>query len=319
MGTEYELRLATKVAHLYWVEQVRQVDIAARLNLSQASVSRLLRKAHHEGIVSITITPPEGSYHELEQSVASKLGLQEVVVASCSDDHHNAITSSIGEATARYLETTLKNHDRVGISSWSSALVALADHLPANSQAKAQQVVQLMGGMSHSHTDHLAENLTLQLANRLGAQPAFMNVAGIASTADACRVFCEEPYLQETMDLFSELSMALVGIGAIIPSQFLAKSGNAFSNEEQADLAAYGAVGDVCLRFFDAKGNAIQHPLDQRVVGISASNLFKIPRVIGIAGGRAKVEPIKAAALGGWIQVLITDCFTAERLVNSLI
>ncbi|PAU78502.1 DNA-binding transcriptional regulator [Halomonas salipaludis] len=317
MKPEYELRLVTKAAHLYWVEQVRQVDIAARLSLSQAGVSRLLRRAQKEGIVSISIKPPEGTYHLLEEELASKLGLDEVVVTSCPDNSDNAIVSSIGEAAAQYLASTLRESDRVGISSWSSALVALSEHLPAKGQIKAERVVQLMGGMSHDRAEHLAENLTLQLANRLAARPAFMHVAGIASTSDARKVFCEEPYVRETMALFDDLTVALVGIGTLAPSQFLARSGNAFSDEELAELAGCGAVGDVCLRFFDANGQAVSHALDERVVAISAPSLKKVPRVVGVAGGHQKVASIRAAALGGWIQVLITDCFTAEALAEK--
>lgn len=317
MKPEYELRLATRVAHLYWVEQIRQVDIAARLNLSQAGVSRLLRRAQKEGIVSISIKPPEGIHHLLEAELAEKLGLEEVLVASCPDDSDSAIVSSIGETAAQYLEATLCSHDRVGISSWSTALVALSEHLSGNGQLKVERVVQLMGGMSHDRAEHLAENLTLKLANRLGARPAFMHVAGIASTPEACRVFCDEPYVRETMALFDELSVALVGIGTLEPSRFLARSGNAFSSNERSELARCGAIGDVCLRFFDAQGQAVHHPLDQRVVSISSSSLMKVPRVVGLAGGQQKVASIRAAALGGWIQVLITDSFTAEALLES--
>ncbi|CBV43855.1 sugar-binding transcriptional regulator [Halomonas elongata] len=317
MKPEFELRLATKVAHLYWVEQMRQVDIASRLNLSQAGVSRLLRRAQKEGIVAISIKPPEGTYHLLEEELCAKYGLSEVVVAACPDNSENAILSSIGEAAAQYLESTLRESDRVGISSWSSALVALSEHLPKSGSLKAERVVQLMGGMSHDRAEHLAENLTLQLANRLRARPGFMHVAGITSSPEARKVICEEPYVRETMALFDELSIALVGIGTLEPSRFLARSGNTFSKEELSDLASWGAVGDVCLRFFDDTGDLVTHSLNDRVVAISPDSLKSIPRVVGLAGGQQKVPSIRAAALGGWIQVLITDSFTAEALLDT--
>lgn len=317
MNPEYELRLATKVAHLYWVEQMRQVDIAARLNLSQAGVSRLLRRAQKEGIVSISIKPPEGTYHLLEEALCAKYGLEEVVVAACPDNSENAILLSIGEAAAQYLESTLRANDQIGISSWSSALVALAEHLPKNGSLKAQRVVQLMGGMALGHAEHLAENLTLQLANRLDARPGFMQVAGIASSPEARKVISQEPYVRETMALFDELSIALVGIGTLEPSRFLARSGNTFSKEELSDLDGCGAVGDVCLRFYDSNGELVAHSLNERVVAISPEKLKAIPRVVGLAGGQQKVASIRAAALGGWIQVLITDSFTAEALLGT--
>ncbi|NRB55543.1 MAG: hypothetical protein HRU39_06115, partial [Salinicola sp.] len=118
---------------------------------------------------------------------------------------------------------------------------------------------------------------------------------------------------------FDHLTVALLGIGTLEPSRFLARSGNTFSDTELADLAASGAVGDVCLRFFDAQGRLVDHPLNQRVVAISPETLQRVPRLIGVAGGAQKIEAIRAAALGGWIRVLVTDTFTAERLAAKTV
>lgn len=282
MRPEYELRLATRAAHLYWVENMRQADIAARINVSQAGVSRLLKRAQREGIVTVSITPPRGSHHQLEAQLAQSLGLEEVIITDAPDDSEAAIIASVGDAAAQYLEATLQSGDHIGISSWSSFLLSMSDQLRESRQLSAERVVQLMGGMSNGGVEHLAESLTLQLARQLHAHPAFMHVAGIASSAAACQVMCEEPYVRDTIQLFDHLTVALLGIGTLEPSRFLARSGNTFSDTELADLAASGAVGDVCLRFFDAQGRLVDHPLNQRVVAISPETLQRVPRLIGV-------------------------------------
>ena len=45
------LRMMTKVAHLYHAKGLGQIEIAQRLGLSQARVSRLLAAAKEKGIV----------------------------------------------------------------------------------------------------------------------------------------------------------------------------------------------------------------------------------------------------------------------------
>ena len=109
--------------------------------------------------------------------------------------------------------------------------------------------------------------------------------------------------------------MALVGIGALHPSRLLAQSGNIFSEEELRTLDELGAVGDLCLRFFDADGKPVASPFDERVIGVTLDELRRVPRSVGIAGTATKLEAIRGALAGGWINVLITDRFTAERLV----
>ena len=57
--------------------------------------------------------------------------------------------------------------------------------------------------------------------------------------------------------------------------------------------------------------------LDDRVIGIGLEQLRRVPRAIGVAGGPGKTLAIRAALLGGWINCLITDRFTGQRLVEA--
>ncbi|HDQ70774.1 MAG TPA: sugar-binding transcriptional regulator, partial [Chloroflexi bacterium] len=111
-------------------------------------------------------------------------------------------------------------------------------------------------------------------------------------------------------------TLALVGIGTVEPSPLLASSGNIFSDEELATLRENGAVGDILYRFYDAEGNPVQTPLAERVTGMDHEQLRRVKRVVGIAGGARKFDAIRGALNGKLINVLITDRFTAERLVQ---
>ncbi len=52
----------TKAAHLYDSQEMTQPEIAAQLDLSQATVSRLLKRAKQEQIVRVTVNVPHGIY-----------------------------------------------------------------------------------------------------------------------------------------------------------------------------------------------------------------------------------------------------------------
>src|SRR5829696_105745 len=61
-----QLRLITKVARMYHERGIRQTDIAEALHISQARVSRLLKRATELGIVR-TIVVADGIHTDLEE------------------------------------------------------------------------------------------------------------------------------------------------------------------------------------------------------------------------------------------------------------
>ena len=126
-----ELRLMTKVARLYYEQGLRQSKIAESLQLSQSTVSRLLKRAEREQIVRVMVSVPPGVYTDLEEMLTATFGLHDAVVADCvRDDDDESVERDIGRAAAYYLETTLNQGECIGISSWSSTILAMVNAMP---------------------------------------------------------------------------------------------------------------------------------------------------------------------------------------------
>ena len=293
-----ELRLLAKVARLYHGAGLRQSEITERLNVHQSTVSRLLKRAEKEGIVRITFSMPSGLHPELEDELQTTFGLREAIVVDAIDAE-DQIARDLGAAAAFYLETTLKPTDVVGISSWSASLLAMVEAMHPNPRAAGARVVQILGGIGNPGAEAHATHLTRRLANlvrRHGNAPARTGRRGIGG--------------RQTRDAQGPLRPG--GDGAVQighararrhrrgePSKLLAASGNVFSPNELKSLSARGAVGDICLRFFDAAGVPVRHPLNERVISMELAELKQVERVVGIAGGRRKTAAIRGALAGG--------------------
>ena len=314
MARSDELRMIARVARMYHLDEMRQSEIAERIRISQASVSRLLKRAREEGIVRVSVEAPTGTYPELEERLARRFGIAECVIAECIDEREDHILSRIGEAAARYLELILAPGDVIGISSWSESLLRMVDNLDPGKRAGAARVVQILGGMGNPTVQLHATALTTRLSKLVGGEPVLLMAQGVTGTPEARAALMTETYVAATLAEFERLTMALVGIGAVLPSKMLADSGNVFTADELDELRDQGAVGDVCLHFFDADGTPTQSPFDGRVLGITLAQLRHVPRVIGVAGGSRKVAAIVGALRGGLLDVLVTDQFTAARI-----
>jgi DNA-binding transcriptional regulator LsrR (DeoR family) len=312
-----ELRLIAKVARLYYENGLRQPEIADQLELSQATVSRLLKRARDENIVRITIQQPSGAYPELEEKIQRSYGLKDVIVADCLNDSDPEILRGIGSAAAFYVDTTLNQKEIVGISSWSETLLAMVNAMQTLARSTGAQVVQILGGIGNPATGQHATNLTRRLAEKLNGEAIFLPAPGIVASQEMRNIFYQDQYVKQAVQLFDKVTLALVGIGSVEPSRMLASSGNIFSAEELGSLRQQGAVGDICLHFYNAQGQPLLSQLNDRVIGMQLSQLQKVKRAVGIAGGERKLEAIRGALVGKWINILITDRFTAEQLSHS--
>ena len=299
---------------MYYTQGLRQMEICQRLNVHQSTVSRVLKRAEREGIVRVTVSLPSGTHTEVEDALQSMYGLDEAIVVDCLEDEAQ-ISHDLGAAAAFYLENTLKAADVIGISSWSAALLEMVNAMHPSQRFKDTRVAQILGGVGSPNAEVHATQVTRRLADLIGGEATLLPAPGIVGSRGARDVLMKDRFVRECLELFPKVTLALVGIGATEPSRALASSGNVFSAQELKVLAGKGAVGDICLRFFDASGRAVITELNERVISMDLDRLRAVRRVVGVAGGSRKTNAIRGALAGKLINVLITDLATGERLL----
>jgi DNA-binding transcriptional regulator LsrR (DeoR family) len=310
-----ELRMIARVARMYYEWDLRQSEIAKQLDLSQATVSRLLNRSKEEGIIRISINLPTGVYTELEEVLVKKFGLRDAIVVDSLEDNEKLIQRDLGAATAYYLESAIRPNEMIGISSWSATLLTMVDALHPLQRKPGVKVIQILGGVGgNPAVESQATRLTSRMAQLVNGDAVFLPVSGVLATEAAHDILMADETIQRSIKLFDQVTTALVGIGTVDPSPLLAQSGNIFSQKELDLLRQEKAVGDILLRFFDENGNLVETGLEKRVLSMTLEQLSKVSRVVGVAGGSRKYAAILGALRGHWINILITDHFTANRL-----
>lgn len=95
-------------------------------------------------------------------------------------------------------------------------------------------------------------------------------------------------------------------------------------DNERLPYEAKDVVGDICYRPINNNGENAWEELNRRLLGLTLEELRLMAqeqpprRVLAIASGEHKVEPIKAAVRGGLVNGLITDELTALEILESL-
>jgi DNA-binding transcriptional regulator LsrR (DeoR family) len=302
---------------MYYEWEKSQAEIARQLGLSQATVSRLLSRSKEEGIIRISVNLPNGVYTELEETLVKKFGLQDAIVVDSLEDNERMIQRDLGAATAYYLESAIRPNEVIGISSWSATLLAMVDALHPTPRKPGVKVVQILGGVGSPSVEAHATRLTSRMAQLVKGEAIYLPVSGVLATEAARDILVADEVVQQAIRLFDHVTTALVGVGAIDPSPLLAQSGNIFAPQELDLLRQEKAVGDILLRFFDQNGKLVETGLEKRVISMSLEQLSKVSRAVGVAGGSRKYAAILGALRGHWINILVTDHFTAKRLASE--
>ncbi|WP_413738791.1 sugar-binding transcriptional regulator [Sodalis sp. RH21] len=314
MSKQDEQRLLIKIATLYYAENKKQADIASALHLSQSFVSRAINRCIKDGVVKISVIQPPNMFMGLESAIQQRYGIDQAIVVDVSDNAGaQQIKQAIGSAAAHYMQTSIRPDDLVGISSWSSTLRAMVDNLHPLS-VKASGVIQLLGGVGPNGNVQ-ATLLTQMLADQLNCHAYLLPAQSIERSVDDRLRLVNSSEVAEVVAKFGEVDVALVGIGALEPSQLLMNSGNYYQEDMLRLLAGRGAVGDICLHYFNARGEAVLADDEDPVIGMPLPQVRECARVVALAGGQEKVAAVKGALEGRYIDVLITDRLVAERLI----
>ena len=313
-----QARLISQVARMYHEERRTQLEIATSLNVSQGTICRFLKRAEERGIVRTTVRPPVGTFVDLEELLEQKFGLSQVIIARAPSGSEESMQGAVGAAAAHFLGITLRPRTVVGLAPWSASLLSMVEQMHPVWKVSECKVVQILGGVSHPSVEKDACYLVSQLARLVQGDAHLLPAPGLVTSKGAADVLAQDPYVRETLELFDRITVALLGIGSLEPSPWLVGSGDTFSIEELQSLKEKGAVGNICLRFYNANGEEITDALgSNRVFGLKLERLKSIPMVVGIACGKRKRQAILGALRGRWINVLVTDQFTAESLAMA--
>lgn len=295
-------------AQQYYMEDATQGDIAKRLGVSRATVSRLLTEARRQGIVEIKVHRPatleEGP---LADEVAQALGLRRVyLVPKVSGP---ALGPWLAPGVARALAAVgLESGDVVLVASGTTVYECAREGL---GRFPGVTIAPAVGGQEEPQPWFQTNETTRILAERVGGVPAYLYAPALPGP-ELFYSLQHEPSVRKVMDLWAQAKCAIIGVGS---PPLMRQMVPALMPRDAESLRQ--AVGDVCMRVYDRDGAPVTYPGSERLVAAKPEDLRRIPAVIAVAVGAEKVLSIVAGAKGGYFNQLVTDAPTAEGLVAA--
>lgn len=297
--------LMAEAAVLYYEKKMTQQQIARELELSRQTVSKLLSDAVREGIVEIRIHDPVRDREAMGAAVCAQYGIERCVVCGVSGRGETLRRLMTVRAAAAYLTPMLQAGGRKIALSWGRTVQALIEEMP-DVKTEGNVVFPLFGATEQETAFFSSNELARAMADKLGAGVKYAWFPYLLESSRECEMLKELSCYQTMQKLWEQADLAIVGIGNTEVYRIFTQT---FGHSRHAGTI----VGDVATHFFDGAGTLVK-PYANTLCA-TAENIRNAKQTVAVACGDEKAEAIAGALKTGLIDVLITDEYTAARLL----
>jgi DNA-binding transcriptional regulator LsrR (DeoR family) len=303
---------AARAGWLYYVGGKTQEEIAKKLNVSRQSAQRMVALSVSEGLIKVRLEHPIAKCMDLKVKLKNRFGLQNCIVVP-SDEGEPTSTLGLAQAGAKEIELYLKSTEPKIIAMGTGRVLRACVEELALLNCNQHQIVALLGNMA-SDGSASSYDVVMRMAEHINAKHYPMPLPVLPSSKEEKEQLQAQHYVANNLELAAKADVTFVGVGNLGFNSPLHLDGFV-TKEELEELQNKGAVGELISWVLDINGNLIDCAVNQRV----ASTPLKVnsdKAVYAIAAGEEKVHAILGALRSKLINGLITNEYTAERLLS---
>lgn len=306
-----------RIAKMYFLDGMRQGDIAAVENLSRSQISRLLSKAKEQGIVQVDVSlPATMETAELSMFLENVLSLDHVRIVSVPASITTAekINESIAIAAVDYLPALMRRYQTVGLG-WGRTMYQMSTNMSYHTGDCETTFVPLVGSAGFSNPNFQINFIIDRVARKLKGRYVFTNISAIQeNSVPFSRIETKQMHILQ--QYWDKLDMVVFGLGSKNNSDIYLD--REVSDEYMEKVQEANVLGEILTQFFDQQGRVVNLNSDYNHTACNIQKLKKAKHSICLAGGKEKAESLLVAARAGFFNELITDSNTAQLIYKMI-
>ncbi|WP_448248522.1 sugar-binding transcriptional regulator [Thalassotalea agariperforans] len=303
---------AARAGWMYYVAGKSQEEIAKKLNVSRQTAQRMVALSVSEELIKVRLEHPIAKCMDLKEKLKKRFGLEFCRVVP-SDGAEPSSTLGLAQAGASVMELHLRSAEsKVFAMGTGRVLRACVEELTLMN-CEQHQIVALLGNIA-SDGSASSYDVVMRMAEHINAKHYPMPLPVLPVSKEVKEQLHAQAHIAKNLALAAKADVTFVGVGNLGLNSPLHLDGF-ITEAELAELEKKGAVGELISWVFDVKGNLLDCAVNDRV----ASTPLKVNSdkpVYAIAAGEEKVFAILGALRSKLITGLITNEYTAERLLS---
>jgi central glycolytic genes regulator len=250
---------------------------------------------------------------QLEQQIAAKYELQQVIVVAGDADHDPITKQELGKAGAEALvkiasTMAIENDEPLIIAiTGGTTLVTVAEHLKLSPQLKEALFVPARGGLGE-RMELQSGTIVANMAERTGGQYRLLHVPEDIGE-DAIHSLLNQPNIREVSTLVRSARIAVHGIGNALEMARRRR----VAPEIVEKLKGKEAVAESFGYYFNQDGEVVHRT---PTIGLRLEDIARTNTNIAVAGGASKAAAIVAVLKNGQEDILIIDESAARTMIS---
>lgn len=299
------------IARLYYEEDKTQSEIAGLYGISRPMVSKLLKEAKAQGIVTVRIQVPELSGGRETKRLERLRHSFGICGGAVVHDGYNDLTTNaaVAETALRYLEDL--GLSRLGIG-WGHIIGDLVSLIETKEHPVSigSHICPLIGNGGVGLKNYHSNELVRLIAEHSNAKPEFIYTPACVLSEQELKLTRELENYRMVYDAWEQLDVALVNIGNFpsVPD---------FASEARFGdlLVKRKAVGRILNYFVDQDGHIICSDMDY-AIQIPLELLGRVSHVIGICSANTKPKALCGVLRTGYVNHVIAPEHVVEAAMD---
>lgn len=306
----YDTDLLTRIAKMYYLNDMTQQEIADAEFLSRSVVSRMIKQAKALGIVEIGIKPAFENYIQLEKELKKRFPNCDFLISYSENSDAGEEFNNVCNMAADLLDKNLDNDSILSVSR-GKTINNVCSLIKPSKNNPDMNIVQLAGSLTNMQNNSIDEMNNMQkIAVCYGCQYNRFYAPYLMDDKETKKVMCHHGDTKKVLDMAKNVNTFISGVDTILFWN------DHLDSKDITDIIKDGAVGCMWGYFFDIDGNFIDTPLYNRMI-IPDIDIFKnVKTRICVANDRFKTTALLGGLRGNLFNYLVTNSKIASRLID---
>jgi DNA-binding transcriptional regulator LsrR (DeoR family) len=304
--------LLSEIARLYYIEKIKQKDIAKRFNMTSMMISRYLKEAEDKNIVSFFIKTQHDINYNKGILLREKYAIKDCVVINT--EPKDSISTIMASYLASYLSSRLFDNVTLGISC-GNTLSKMVNMFPYV-DVRNSKVLQLSGMYITDNYDVSPQSIINTLSNKISSQVYSLNAPLYVSTKEIRDQLINDKSNLLLWNLAKKSDINVIGCSGLDSTASTLKRGT-ISQDDANELISLGSVGDVAGTYISKEGKIQDWSKKDCYTGVPLEIIKNAKDVICVAGEVQKSEVLNVAMENRYFNILITSNDVADKLLEK--